>query len=117
MYEFRGGFIAHTEPYYQLASFTGGINSLSPSVSSESDPESFSMLPVLPLSRQELTYSNSGSEESDSSSEDDEEELKSAHQAFRSVQKKVMRERVVNEHGAPSHGIRGGDPGRGDPGT
>ena len=71
MYEFRGGFIAHTEPYYQLASFTGGINSLSPSVSSKSDPESFSMLPVLPLSRQELTYSNSGS---DSSSEDDEEE-------------------------------------------
>ena len=29
--------------------------------------------------------------------EDDEEELKAAHQAFRSVQKKVMRERVVND--------------------
>jgi hypothetical protein len=61
MYELRGGLIAHTEPYYQLASFTG---SLSPSVSSESDPESSSMLPVLPLPRQELTYS---SEEPDSS--------------------------------------------------
>jgi hypothetical protein len=71
MYELRGGLIAHTEPYYQLASFTG---SLSPSVSSESDPESSSMLPVLPLPRQELTYSTSGSEEPDSSSEDDEEQ-------------------------------------------